>query len=256
VPQGSDVVEGAWWPADYRGPPLVSLDREAAEILGLGIGDTITVSVLGREIEARIASLREIHWDTMGFNYIMVFPPSTLASAPHNLAATISGDTARQPALTRALLAAFPSVSIVDVGELISEVGTILDQMAAAILVAASVAVLAGIAVLIGAIAASRQARSYDSVIMKMLGATRRQILAAQALEYGLLALVVAAASLGFGVAGAWFVIVQVFEFGWRPDWAVILGTLLAGSVLTLGIALLGSLPLLRLRPAAALRTA
>jgi putative ABC transport system permease protein len=254
VPKGSEVVEGQWWPGDYRGPPLVSLDREVAEILGLKVGDTMTVSVLGREIEARIASLREIHWDTMGFNYIMVFPPSTLAGAPHNLAATISGDAARQPALTRALLAAFPSVSIVDVGELISEVGTILDQMAGAILVAASVAVLAGIAVLIGAIAASRQARSYDSVIMKMLGATRRQILAAQALEYALLALVVALASLGLGVAGAWFVIVQVFEFGWRPDWAVILATLLAGTVITLGIALIGSLPLLRMRPATALR--
>ena len=126
--------------------------------------------------------------------------------------------------------------------------------MAAAILVAASVAVLAGIAVLIGAIAASRQARSYDSVIMKMLGATRRQILATQAFEYGLLAVLVAAASLALGVTGAWFVIVKLFEFGWRPDWAVILATLLAGTVLTLGIALLGSLPLLRLRPAEALR--
>jgi putative ABC transport system permease protein len=255
VPQGSELVEGAWWPAGYRGPPLVSLDREAAEILGLKVGDTMTVSVLGREIEARIASLREIHWDTMGFNYIMVFPPSTLAGAPHNLAATISGDVERQPALTRALLGAFPSVSIVDVGELISEVGTILNQMSAAILVAASVAVLAGIAVLIGAIAASRQARSYDSVIMKMLGATRRQILATQALEYALLALVVAGASLGLGVAGAWFVIVKVFEFGWRPDWLVILSTLAIGTLLTLAIALLGSLPLLKLRPAEALRT-
>ena len=256
VPQGSEVVDGQWWPRDYRGPPLVSLDQEAAEILGLKVGDSMTVSVLGREIQARIASLREIHWDTMGFNYILVFPPSALASAPHNLAATISGDAERQPALTRALLQAFPSVSIVDVGALISQVGTILDQMAAAILVAASVAVLAGIAVLIGAIAASRQARSYDSVIMKMLGATRRQILAAQALEYGLLAVVVAGASLALGVTGGWFVIVNVFEFGWRPDWSIILATLFAGTVLTLTIALLGSLPLLRLRPAAALRVA
>ena len=255
VPRGSELVAGEWWPADYRGPPLVSLDQEAGEILGLKLGDTLTVSVLGREIEARIASLREIHWDTMGFNFIMVFPPSALAGAPHNLAATISGDAERQPALTRALLGAFPSVSIVDVGELISEVGTILDQMAAAILVAASVAVLAGIAVLIGALAASRQARSYDSVVMKVLGATRRQILAAQALEYGLLALIVAAASLALGLVAAWFVIVQVFEFTWRPDWTVILATLIAGSVLTLGIALLGSLPLLRIRPAAAFRT-
>jgi putative ABC transport system permease protein len=254
LPEGSELTAGSWWPKDYRGPPLVSLDREAAEILDLEVGDTIAVSVLGREIEARIASLRNIQWDTMGFNYILVFAPSALESAPHNLAATITGDAKRQPALTRALLRTFPSVSIVEVGELISHLGTILNQMAAAIVVAASVAVFAGIAVLVGAIAASRQARSYDSVIMKTLGATRGQILATQALEYGLLALLVAAVSLVLGLSGASFVIVRIFEFSWQPDWAVVLATLVTGTALTLGIALLGSLPLLRLRPAAALR--
>ena len=255
VPQGSEVVAGSWWPRDYAGPPLVSLDRAAAETLGLKVGDRMTVSVLGREIEARIASLREIHWDTMGFNYILVFPPATLESAPHNLAATITGDTARQPAVARALLQSFPSASIVNVGELIAEVGTILDQMAAAILAAASVAVLAGIAVLVGALAASRQARSYDSVILKTLGATRAQILATQALEYGAVALLVAGVALALGLAGAWFVIVRLFDFTWQPDWAIVLATLAGGAVLAFGIALLGSLPLLRLRPSAALRS-
>jgi putative ABC transport system permease protein len=153
------------------------------------------------------------------------------------------------------LLRSFPSASIVDVGELIGQVGTILKQMAAAILVAASVAVLAGIAVLIGALAASRQARSYDSIILKTLGATRGQILLAQTLEYGLLALIVSAVSLVIGLGGAWFVIVRLFEFTWRPDWVVVLGTLAASAVLTMGIALLGSLPLLKLRPASALRS-
>ena len=204
---------------------------------------------------ARGASLREIHWDTMGFNYILVFPPSTLASAPHNLAATISGDMARQPALTRAVLQNFPSASIVDVGELIGEIGTLLEQMAAAILVAASVAVLAGIAVLIGALAASRQARSSDSVILKTLGATRAQILGTQVLEYALIALLLSGAALALGLTGAWFVIVQLFDFTWSPNWAVVLATLAASAILTLAIALLGSLPLLKLRPAAALRS-
>jgi putative ABC transport system permease protein len=114
--------------------------------------------------------------------------------------------------------------------------------------------VLAGIAVLIGALAASRQARSYDSVILKTLGATRAQVLAAQALEYGLLALLLAGVSLALGLTGAWFVIVQVFQFTWAPDWGVVLATLLGGSVLTLGIALIGSLPLLSVRPGSALR--
>ena len=254
-PEGSDVVAGQWWPADYTGPPLVSIDKEAADIMGLGVGDTLTVSILGREIEARIASLREIHWDTMGFNYILVFSPSTLQAAPHNLAATLDVAPGEKAAVSRAVLRGFPSATIVDVGEVVTQVSTVLRQMAVAILLAASVAVLAGIAVLIGALAASRLARSYDSVILKTLGATRGQILTVQAMEYGLLALVVTAVSVALGLTGAWFVIVRLFEFGWRPDWLVVGGTLIGGAVLTLGIALLSSLPLLKLRPASALRS-
>src|SRR3546814_17789354 len=95
--------------------------------------------------------------------------------------------------------------------------------MSSAIVAAASVAILAGIAVLIGAIAASRQARSYDSVILKTLGASRLQVLGAQVREYGLLALVLALVSLVLGTAAAWYVIVPVFEFGWAPDWPTVL---------------------------------
>ncbi|HTU09507.1 MAG TPA: FtsX-like permease family protein [Allosphingosinicella sp.] len=255
LPEGSTLAAGQWWPADYRGPPLVSLDREAARVMNVGVGDTLTVSVLGREIEARIASLREVHWDTMGFNYILVFSPSALAGAPHSLSATITMDPARDAAVSRALLGAFPSISIIAVGEIIGQVGTILGQMSIAIVMAASVAILAGIAVLIGAIAAARAARSYDSVILKTLGATRWQILGAQALEYLLLALILSAVALGLGLSAAWVVIVQIFDFTWQPDWAVVLSTLGAGGVLTLGIGLLGSIPLLSIRPATALRT-
>jgi len=254
VPEGSELVEGEWWPADYRGPPLVSLDREAAQVMNVGIGDTLTVSVLGREIEARIASLRQVNWDTMGFNYILVFPPSVLEAAPHGLAATISMDGAQEGAVSRAVLGAFPSASIIAVREIIERVSTIMRQMSAAIVLSASIAILAGIAVLIGAIAASRQARSYDSVILKTLGATRWQILGAQALEYALLAIVLAAVALGLGLGAAWYVIVEIFEFGWSPDWSVIFATLTGGAVLTLGIGLLGSLPILSVRPARALR--
>lgn len=255
LPPGSDLLEGAWWPADYAGPPLVSLDVEAAEILNIGVGDSITVAVLGREFTARIASLRRVNWESMGFNYIMVFSPSTFAQAPHNLAATIQlPDKANASAVSRAVLSGFPNASIVDVGDVIGQASAILGQMSVAILIAASVAILAGIAVLIGAIAASRQTRSYDSVIMKTLGATRGQILGAQALEYGLLAAVLASLALALGLGAAWFVVVQIFEFGWAPDWVVVLATLAGGSVLTLGLGLAGSIPVMSVRPAQALR--
>lgn len=254
LPEGSDLVAGQWWPADYQGQPLISLDEEAAKTLDIGVGDTLTVSVLGREIEARIASLRKVNWDTMGFNYVLVFSPGTLSAAPHSLAATITLPPGRDEAVTRALLGAFPGVSVIAVGELIDQIGGLLNQMSGAIVAAASVSIFAGIAVLVGAIAASRQARSYDSVILKTLGATRLQVLGTQALEYGLLAVVLALVSLSLGTAAAWYVIVHVFDFGWAPDWPTVLGTLVGGALLTLGIGLAGSIPLMSVRPARALR--
>lgn len=255
LPEGSEITAGAWWAKDYAGPPLVSLDQEAAKIMGLKVGDTITVSVLGREIPARIASLRKINWDTLGFNYILVFSPNTLRAAPHTLTATVQVDADKAGAVTRALLDTFPSASVIETGEVIGQVRTLLDQMATAILISATVTILAGIAVLVGAIAASRQARSYDSVILKTLGATRGQILAAQAAEYGLLAALLAAVALALGLSAAWYVIVEIFKFGWAPDWPVVLATLAGGAVLTLGIGLLGALPLISVRPAQALRS-
>lgn len=255
VPHGSDLVAGEWWPAGYAGPPLLSLDAEAARILNIGVGDSMTVSVLGREIEARIASLRKVNWDTMGFNYVLVFSPNTLVSAPHSLTATVTMPPARDGAVTRALLAAFPGASVIAVSEVIGQIGGILEQMSSAIVAAASIAILAGIAVLVGAIAASRQARGYDSVILKTLGATRAQVLGTQALEYGLLAAILAAVSLPLGAGAAWYVIVQLFDFGWAPDWGVVLATLGGGALITLGIGLAGSIPLMSVRPSRALRT-
>ncbi|HEX8194276.1 MAG TPA: FtsX-like permease family protein [Allosphingosinicella sp.] len=254
LPEGSDLVAGRWWPRDYAGPPLLSIDAEQARRLGVGVGDSLVVSVLGREIEARIASLRRINWDTMGFNYVLVFSPNSFAGAPHSLTATLSVAPGREGPTTRALVAAFPGASVVAVRDILTQITTLLTQITTAILAAASITILAGIAVLIGAIAASRQTRSYDSVILKTLGATRAQVLGTQMLEYALLAAIVSAVALGLGIAAAWYVIVQMFEFTWAPDWPVVLATLLGGALVTLGIGLAGSLPLMAVRPAAALR--
>ena len=254
LPQGSELVEGAWWPRDYAGPPLVSLDVEAARALDLGIGDTLTVSILGREVVARIASLRQINWDTMGFNYVMVFSPNTLRSAPHTLTATIDAPGAGGAAATRAILAAFPSASVIEVGEVIEQAGNLLRQMSGAILAAASVTILAGIAVLIGAIAAGREARAYDNVMLKVLGVTRRQLLTAQMAEYAAIAAILALVALALGGLAAWAVLTQIFEFGFVPDWRIVGGVLIGGAVGTLAIGLVGSLPLLSVRPNQALR--
>ena len=256
LPQGNVLTAGEWWDADYAGAPLVSVDDELAQAAGLEIGDIITINVLGIEKTARIANFRRLDWESLGFNYVFVFSPNTLADAPHNFAATVAFPDGGEPGtLLRDLVRAFPSSSVIEVGPILSEARDILDQVSLAILAAASVAVLAGIAVLLGAIAAARAARIYDTVILRVLGASRGQLLGLQFAEFGLLAAILAGVALALGVGLAWLVIVQLFEFEWLPDWPRILATLGAGLVLVLAFAFAASLPLLRARPAQTLRT-
>jgi putative ABC transport system permease protein len=256
VPQGNAVTSGEWWDEGYSGEPLVSVDEELAKAAGIAIGDMISISVLGVDFTARVANTRRIDWESLGFNNVWVFSANTFANAPHNLAATIDLPEGTQAdGLLRTLVTAFPSSSVIEVGPLLTEARTILDQVSLAILAAASVAVLAGIAVLLGAIAAARAARIYDTVILRVLGASRRQLLALQFAEFGLLAAVLALVALALGTGVAWLVIVQMFEFEWLPDWTEILAVLGGGLVLVLAFALGASLPLLRARPALTLRS-
>jgi putative ABC transport system permease protein len=257
VPEGNTLTAGEWWTQDYAGEPLVSVDENLAQAAGLEIGDYLTIGLLGVERQARIASLRRIDWESLGFNYVLIFSPNALADAPHNVAATIELTSGGGAAggLLRDLVAAFPASSVIEVGPLLTEARNVLDQVALAILAAASVAVLAGIAVLLGAIAAARAARLYDTVILRVLGATRRQLLLLQLGEFGALAAILAAVALALGSGLGWLVIVELFEFDWLPDWPRILGVLGAGVALVLTFALGASLPLLRARPARALRS-
>ncbi|WP_157219730.1 ABC transporter permease [Flavisphingomonas formosensis] len=254
LPEGNSITAGHWWPKDYAGPPLVSMDAEAGRVLGLKVGDSITVSALGVEIPATIASFRQIEWRTMGFNFVLIFSPHSFDGAPFNYMATIEAPIEREDALNRAVALAFPSSSLIRVKDIVATVSTLFGQLATAVGAAASVAIASGIAVLVGAILAARQARTYDAVLLKLLGATRRQVLAVQALEYALLATVIAAVALAIGVTAGWYVTVRMFELPWAPTWPAIFGTLGSGIVLILVIGLAGTLPVLAARPAQALR--
>jgi putative ABC transport system permease protein len=255
LPKGSSITAGHWWPTDYVGPPLVSIEQDVAESLSLSVGDTLTVSVLGVEVEAKIASLRTVEWDNFGLNYVLVFSPGSIDRAPHNMVATVTVAKSVEGKLARAIPQKFPSASLIEVGEVVGQVNILLKQMAQAIAAAASIAILAGIAVLVGAIAASRATRIYDSVIFKLLGATRRQILGAQAIEYGVLAIALGLLSLALGMGAAWYVVVQIFDFAFAPDPAILALTLIGGAGLTFLLGILGSMPILAAKPAEALRS-
>ena len=179
---GSKVVAGEWWPTDYSGEPLVSFELELAGKLGLKLGDTVTVNVLGRNVTARIANLREVKWESLAINFVMVFSPNTLKGAPHNLLVTISLPNATPPAaeaqVIRSWAATYPSVTAIRVQDALDAFSSVFAKVMMAVRVAGSVTLLAGALVLAGALATAQRRRILEAVILKTLGATRRRILA------------------------------------------------------------------------------
>ncbi len=256
MPDGNRLVAGQWWPKDYAGPPLVSMDAEQAALLGLEVGDSITVSVLGVEIVARIASLREVDWDSLGFNFVLIYDPATLRDAPYSWMATVKMPAGAQPGFVGSITRRFTTVSVVEVKDVLGQIGSIMGQLGVTVRVAASVAILAGIAVLVGAIAAQARARTYENAILKVLGATRRQLMLAAAMEYALLGLVVAGLALGIGALAAWLTTTQLLKLGFHPDWWVAGATVLAGAAVTLLLGLAGAARVLGVKVARVLRDA
>lgn len=209
---GAHLVEGQWWAADYRGDPLVSLDADTAKAFGLKIGDSITVNLLGREITGTIANLREIDWSSLSINFVMVFSPGLISSAPQTHIATIRVAPEQEGALIGLLAKDFPNVSAVRVRDVIAQAGDVLRSVGAAVRLAAGVALLAGVLVLAGAMAAGQERRIYEAVLIKMLGGRRRDIALSFLWEFALLALSAAAIALVIGSVGAYVFLDRVME--------------------------------------------
>ncbi|MFC4170717.1 ABC transporter permease [Microvirga sp. GCM10011540] len=257
-PEGTEVVEGEWWPEDYRGKPLVSFDRKIAEGLGLKIGDEIVVNVLGRNIAATIANLRHVEWRSMGINFVMVFSPNAFAGAPHTHLATVTypdgSDAATDARILRSAAQAYPMVTSVRVKDALEAVNDVVSQLVMAIRGASSIALVASLLVLAGALAAGHRARLYDAVVLKTLGATRARLLSAYALEYGLLGLATAVFGLLAGTLAAYFIITRVMNLGFSLNLS---GAVLASGLAVLvavGLGLLGTWRILSQKPALYLR--
>ena len=258
LPEGSDIVEGKWWAADYNGPPLVSLEQEVATGLGLKLGDEIVVNVLGRNVTASVANLRKVNWRSFAINFIMVFSPNTFRGAPHTVLVTAAypheiGAPA-ELALLRQTSQKFPSVVSLRVREALDAIEALLAKLAVAIRSASGVALSTSVFVLAGALAANQRSRIYDSVVLKILGATRRRLLAAFLIEYALLGAATAAFGLAAGIGAAYLIVTRVMKLEFAFYWPAALGAALAALVLTVGLGLLGTWRILGLKPSSVLR--
>ena len=257
IPKGSKIVEGEWWGANYSGPPLVSLEKKIADGLKLKIGDEVVVNVLGRDIPAKIANLRNIDWQGLGINFVLVFSPNAFKGAPHSHVATLTEthpDPAGDARIIKQVADAFPTVTSVRVREALETIGAVVTNLVLAIRGASAVTLISAILVLGGALAAGHRHRVYDAVILKTLGATRVRLLGAYALEYLMIGLATAVFGVIAGSVAAWLIVTRLMtlSFIWQAGSAA--GVVAAALIVTVGLGLAGTLLALNQKPASVLR--
>jgi putative ABC transport system permease protein len=228
LPPGAVLARGKWWAPDYLGPPLVSFDADIAQQWGLKIGDTLTVNVLGRKFDLRIANFRKIHWQSLQINFLMVGTPDPFAGAPYTLVATVKADPGREGDVLASVTNALPGVTGIDVEQVMHAFAGLLGEISTAVSMVGLVALLAGLMVLVSAAAAEREARIAEAVVLKTLGASRAQIRRAWLMEFAVAGGCAGLAAAIFGTAAAALTIREVFHTDWHFEPAVMAITLLA----------------------------
>lgn len=233
-PAGGEIVAGHWWAPDYQGPPLLAIDTNVAEAFGIGPGDRIGINVLGRIVEAEVALVRRLDFSRMTINFTLVFSPGVLEGAPQTHIATVRVPPDGESQLQRAVLAAFPNVTAVRVKEALDTIASVLERVGEAVRGTALITLFAGTLVLAGAMAADHRRRVYDAVVLKVVGATRADVLRTFLAEYGLLGVVTALAASLIGTLGAWCVVTRVMRWEWVFQPLVPLQTVLLSTAITL----------------------
>jgi len=258
TPPENSTIEGEWWPADYDGPPLVSMEREIAEGLGLDIGDTITVNVLGRPVTATVANYRSVEWQTMAINFFMVFSPDAFRGAPFTSLATLTfpggASVERELAILKTITDTLPGVTAVRIKEALETVNGLVVRVGWAVRAASSITLAAAILVLAGAFAAGRRQRIHDAVVLKTLGATRSRLIVAFVMEFLGVGLATAVFGVLAGAIAAWFVLTNIMEVDFSFLVGPVFGAAALSLVLILGFGLAGTWRVLGQRPAPVLR--
>ncbi|MBC7953925.1 MAG: ABC transporter permease, partial [Rhodospirillaceae bacterium] len=219
-PKGARLVAGQWWAPDYDGPPLASVDAAIAKGFGLKLGDSLGINVMGRELEVRIASLRDIEWSTLNMNFTFILSPNALRGAPHTWIATVQAPDASEAAIEKAVTDRFANISAIRVKEALVAVREMIANADLAVRLAALVTLSAGGLVLAGAVMAGHRRRVYEAVVLKVLGATRADLWRAWLLEFGIVGVSTGLFAGAIGSLAAWAILVHVM----RADWAFLPG--------------------------------
>jgi putative ABC transport system permease protein len=255
-PQDLRLKAGAWWKEDYSGPLLVSVEEGVAQGLSLSVGDRIGFRIFGRDLEAKVASIRKVDWGGFGANMAFILSPGVLEAARPFHTAIVRLDPSRETEVMTAIADRWPGVLVFQLRRTLETAADLFDEVALIVTVLASVVTLAGVLVLFGAFAAAARRRRQDSALLKTFGASRVAILGLYAVEFALAGSVAVALGAGLGVAASHPIVINVFEAQWRFAW----GPVLLVSSISVVSAALGGLAVgwatLSHRPAHVLRSA
>lgn len=254
LPAYSRITAGKWWDKDYKGEPIVSIATAVAKAFNIGVGDKITVSILGMEITATVANVREVDWASFTMNFAVTFAPGLLEKAPANFIGTVIVDKEQEEPLQTAIAQKFPNITSVRVKEALDTAQTLVRAISQAVKISAGVSLLAGALVLSGGIAAARRRHLYDAVILKVLGATRLRILKTFLIEYALLGILTVLIAAGLGTIAAWAVQTYIMHLDWKFSGLALVGVTLLCLGMTLLAGFLGTWRALRQKPALYLR--
>ncbi|BFU95073.1 MAG: putative Uncharacterized ABC-type transport system, permease component YbbP [Nitrospira sp.] len=255
LPKGNEIVRGRWWTAGQTfSKPLVSIEEEAAKAMGLDIGSSVEFDIQGTTVAAEVSSIRKVDWGTFSTNFYMILSPGSLDGAPLTYVGTIHVAAAQEIPLQQAVVAAFPNMSAIHVGDVLDNFGRVLDRLSLAIRAVALFCLVSGALVMAAALATTRYRRLYEAVILKALGATRALLAGTFAIEYLLLGLVGGAVAVWLSSALSWLILTYVFELSWSLHWGVLLLGVLLTMMLTLSVGFLSTFRMLGERPLSILR--
>ena len=254
LPERTHLTAGEWWGPEYDGPPLISFAAEEAAEMGLKLGDTMTINILGRDITGTIASFREVDFSTAGIGFVLAMNPSALEGAPHSFISTVYADEEAEAQILRDLASAYPNITAIRVRDAIDRVSDVLAGIAAATSWGAAATLVTGFLVLIGAASAGMGARTYEAAVLKTLGAARSWILGSFALRSGILGSAAGIVAIAAGILGGWAVCTFVMETEYTVIWPSALIIVVGGAIATLIAGLLFAAGPLGSRPAQVLR--
>lgn len=227
----NELIDGEWWPEDYSGPPLVSMQDEAATNTGLKIGDQLTFFVAGREVEVELASTRKIDWNSFQPNFFFVLSPGALDGMPTTYIASMRIADDKQAMLV-SLVRSHPSISVIDLGAILEQVRGIIDKASLAVQAVFLFTLAAGIAVLFAAVQSTMDERRFESAMLRALGARRRTVFAGIMAEFAALGTAAGVlASAGASVL-AYLVATKVFELPYEFSPVIWLAGVSAGVII------------------------